>query len=102
LKTDIFRYTLHFLFFYSIAMRVSLSLLVALVGTTFVTARDVPASTTKTRRTRTKAPANAQQGSLTFTDEEEKGFLSIPQDDPDPAGRVRRLSYRAPFWDFKS
>jgi hypothetical protein len=35
-----------------------------------------------------------------FQDEEKKGFLSIPQDDPDPASRARRLSYRAPFWEF--
>ena len=30
--------------------------------------------------------------------DQKDGYLSIPQNDPDPAGRARRLSYRAPFW----
>jgi hypothetical protein len=75
----------------------SLSLLAALVGTTFVTARDVPRSTTSN-----KAQAQARRELVNLKDEEKKGFLSIPQDDPDPAGRALRLSYRAPFWEFVS
>lgn len=92
-------------YIYSIAMRVSLSLLAALVGTTLVTARDVPTGTstaTKRRRTSTKTQAQVHQELTILQNENKNGFLSIPQDDPDPAGRARRLSYRAPFWEFQS
>ena len=89
-------------------MRVLLPLLAALVAV--ATARDDPAtastpSTTKTRRTtkdtktrlrrKTQDQNNANRELFAL---DKKGFLSIPQDDPDPAGRARRLSYRAPFW----
>jgi len=93
-------------------MRVLFPLLAALVAV--ATARDDLAtasttSTTKTRRTtkdtkrslRRKAQdennANRELFAL-----DKKGFLSIPQDDPNPVGRARRLSYRAPFWEFTS
>lgn len=88
---------------YSYAMRVSFSVLFTLVGTTLLTARGIPTSSTKSYPTKNKAQARALRETLvTLRDEEKNGFLSIPQDDPDPAGRSLRLSYRAPFWEFTS
>ena len=57
---------------------------------------------TKSRRYGREASQKKRGLGTTLQDEEKKGFLSIPQQDPDPTARARRLSYRAPYWEFVS
>lgn len=47
-----------------------------------------------------RGPATTQASTKVLHQQtQQEGFLSIPQDDPDPIGRARRLSYRARYWD---
>jgi hypothetical protein len=93
-------------------MRVALPLLVAtLAGTAVTFARAAPTSITNIRRSNGKVQTQDQATVLPevladdlalHNEDSEKSFLSLSQDDPDPAGRARRFSYRAPFWEFTS
>ena len=82
-------------------MRVALPFVVAaLAGTAITSARAAPTSTTNIRRSNRKVQTQASARPEVLTDvlpnyneDSEKGFLSLPQDDPDPVGRARRLSY---------
>lgn len=65
-----------------------------------LTATDASRSNIVTGHTHRKGQLSGNRKLVRLADEEKKGFLSIPQDDPDPAGRALRLSYRAPFWEF--
>jgi hypothetical protein len=71
---------------------------IALFGA--LTAADASRSNVATGHARKKGQLPGNRKLVQLMDEEKKGFLSIPQDDPDPAGRARRLSYRAPYWEF--